>query len=717
MLNQKMLIHQYNGGFVWDDNYFLLNNKVYESFDLLGILTGQASKIEYFPVRDFFLALDYAIWEWNPIGFHLSNIIFFFLNATFVYFTAVELVKLLLAKSHNKYKLMVIGVPFLTTLLWVSHPLNTEAVSFVICKAILLTGLFFFISIYSFLVFMRQLNESSSIFAEVKKDPHQTTPKSIFFSNPVLLYFISIIAFIFSIFSKQYSIMLPGILLLFVLVNGKKLIKHIIYLLPFLGITAGAFYIFKDVASKSGTIFAYKSNALTSDFFINKILVAAQIPFFYIKKIFVPVNFSVEYTQHFFSELKDPIALFSLIAIVLFALVVILLRKRYPVYFLSLGFYFIALIPVLHFFATSTIVTDRYAFIPSFGIMFLLAFLFFRYVYRGSFKKGSIVIMALIIVSLAFSSFQRSRVWKSEETLWLNTISVSPTAPKAYFNIATYYFNSGEHEKAIEILKKQKELTGSDILLNAFNGVWLFEKNDYVGAIREFEKITNYSACPINAVFMFAQAYDKTKNTKKAMEFYSETVKSNFQDGKGYKKMAEKRIVELQTFSSAEISVLRKRVQEYPTDLKSYAKLASLLEDNLMYNEAILTYEKIISISGDYWAVYYNLATIYSKVEEYDKAVENFRKSISLNNKYPFSYNNLGLILKEMKDYEGAIEATKTAMNLDPNFKDAALNLAIIYFEKGDQVNALKYFNYVLSNFPELEGKVAIYMNKLNNKR
>lgn len=704
-------------GFVWDDVHYLVGNEVYKSFDVWGILSGKASEFEYFPVRDFSQALDYLIWGENPLGFHLVNVMLFCLNAVFIYFTALEVSKLLLPVNTGTSKEIVSHIPFLTTLLFVVHPLNTEVVSWVICRAVILSGLFFFMSSYFFLVFLRRLQHPEERITKNQTEKSRNLSslpfKKPFFVSPMLFYIISILAFIFSILSKQYSIILPGILFLFVLVSGKRLLIKTLYLIPFIGITAFGVYLFKAVASNAGAIIVNQTNTFNSPSLINKIAVAIQIPFFYIQKLFIPINLSAIYAEKFSDDVAEPVVLFTLFAFMVITVVVFLLRKKHPVFYLSFGLYIVALFPFFHFFNTSTIVADRYAYIASFGIFYLFAFLFTKYLYHSSFKKISGAIMVIALITLAITSFQRSSIWKSEETLWLNTINDSPKSSKACYNIADYYFTSGEFDKAFKLLENHSKIIESDIILLIFKGRYLFLKNDFNGAIKAYEKIINKRACPIEAKYMLARSYEIIGNNKKALLLYSKTIKYKGLDDRDYKEKASKRIKTLQALTSLSIEPLRKAVKEHPTDLNTHAKLGIALEENLMYNEAALVYEKILSLGGANWGLYFNLGNVYKKMGNYKLAVTNYNKSIELNNQYPDTYNNLGLVLKELHDYDGAIKATKDAMALDPNFKEAPFNLATLYFIIGEKDNALKYFNHVLERFPELKDDVAGYMKEL----
>src|SRR5262249_51643602 len=69
----------------------------------------------WFPATTFSYALDYALYGAHPLGYHVTNLLFYWLCALAIYFLALRL-----APQR--------GVAFLTALLFLMHPIHTEAV-------------------------------------------------------------------------------------------------------------------------------------------------------------------------------------------------------------------------------------------------------------------------------------------------------------------------------------------------------------------------------------------------------------------------------------------------------------------------------------------------------------------------------------------------------------------------------------------------------------
>ena len=99
------------------------------------------------------------------------------------------------------------------------------------------------------------------------------------------------------------------------------------------------------------------------------------------------------------------------------------------------------------------------------------------------------------------------------------------------------------------------------------------------------------------------------------------------------------------------------------TELKNY-KLAKDL------------FIKVINLNPKYTDGYYNLAYIFSKLDQEDKAIENYIKVIKLDSNYFKAHNNLGNIYRKKGLNKKAIECYLSTLEINSNYKVAYYNLA-----------------------------------------
>jgi tetratricopeptide (TPR) repeat protein len=678
--------------FVWDDRPLLLELDVYKDFKLKDMLFSPANGLEYLPVRDISYGIDYLLWGSNPAGFHLSNIIFYFLNCLVIYFLTLEITSLLFSGSKSNSELPSKLTAFFTALLFAVHPLHTEVVCFITGRNTILSGLFFFTSCFYFLKFLRVKTSGGKRY-----------------------YFISLICFILAMLSKAISIILPLLLMLFLLFKIKELRKNVLLLIPFFLVSIAIFLIFTKIASESNMTVSDHSMVFGAFNFASKLAVSLQIPFFYVIKMLVPVNLSVEYTPEFSRSFGNVHVILSLSVLILTISSGILLRKKYPELLFTFLWFLIALIPVMNFVLNHPVVADRYVYLSSFAFFYFVTARLFS-AFGHMHLKWIVFFITVTVLAGSLMSVDRSRVWKNEKALWADTVKSSPESFKPYVNLGSLYFNEGDFGRAFGLFSKLKELDPSSVTLEYYRGLQLVNSGNHPGAIKLLSAAlaSNNESMEIN--YLLGQSYEITGSIDKAIQSYMNILKSNELDTAGKKDFAKQRLARLRISKSDELNILRKKVKDNPSDLNARVNLAIALDRIGMFDEAIENYKTLEKIGGDNWVLFYNMANIYKKTENYEASAVYYRKSIAMNKKNADAYNNLGLVMKKLKKHDLAIKAFKDAIDADKNFAYAPFNLAVMYFHLGDRENALKYFNYFREKFPHLKGRMSPYIRHIEMK-
>ena len=133
--------------FVWDDLILLVDQGVYESASLPQLFLTPLNGLEYLPIRDLTYVINYKLWGWNPLGFHLTNLVLYFLNVWAVYGFTMRLNETVLStdKGVLDWKPPIAGLMVAT--IFATHPVHSEVVSFIHGRNVLLSGLFFFLAL------------------------------------------------------------------------------------------------------------------------------------------------------------------------------------------------------------------------------------------------------------------------------------------------------------------------------------------------------------------------------------------------------------------------------------------------------------------------------------------------------------------------------------------------------------------------------------------
>jgi len=79
-----------------------------------------------------------------------------------------------------------------------------------------------------------------------------------------------------------------------------------------------------------------------------------------------------------------------------------------------------------------------------------------------------------------------------------------------------------------------------------------------------------------------------------------------------------------------EVRKLKQHLEVYPEDEESYIILGKFYFLNKRYDEAVKTYQKLLSFSDGNVSAYYNLAVACEAMKNYEEAKKNYRKVLEI---------------------------------------------------------------------------------------
>jgi Flp pilus assembly protein TadD len=143
------------GQLIWDDDYLIRTNPLIKSPLLVleafrHYLFLDSYSPHYRPVQNISYMLDYALWNDNNYGFHLTNVLLHVGSAIFLYLLLGKLLRPLLNGLGNKRPTLEENsgatsaslVAFLIAILWAVHPIHSAAVDYISGRADSLAFLF-----------------------------------------------------------------------------------------------------------------------------------------------------------------------------------------------------------------------------------------------------------------------------------------------------------------------------------------------------------------------------------------------------------------------------------------------------------------------------------------------------------------------------------------------------------------------------------------------
>ncbi|MBI1823804.1 MAG: tetratricopeptide repeat protein [Nitrospirae bacterium] len=417
----------FSNGFHLDDFHTVMFNshlhslKNIPSFFLNGSgFSGSHSVRGYRPVTVTLNALNYAISQTRPPLYHLINL-------TIHLFTAILVSRLAFVLS---------GIPFvslLSGLIFLVHPLNTEAVNYISARSSTLSALFYIGSFLAFLEFR-------------KKDNAQWL-------------FLSLFLLIISLLSKEISITFPLVIIAYDaffssrLPLSKKFQTGILYLIPvivYLIVRLEFMSLHSGIPSESSTL------VRGSLFFDQMTLVFAGSLFLATHSLLLyfyphPLIFDRPFPIPQFDRSSVWFLLFWCALFIW----ILLCQKEKRVPFL-VAWFILTLSPLFYLPTVSSLslFKENRSYLSGTGIVILMALgtykitHHFQTVISGPFRWLPSILILLVLTLFSLNSYYRNQIWKSEVTLWSDTLEKNPDSFIGTFSLGYGYLTEGQFEKA-----------------------------------------------------------------------------------------------------------------------------------------------------------------------------------------------------------------------------------------------------------------------------
>lgn len=599
-------------GFVFDDNQTILQNKDIHTLTNIGSLwkvhrTRFTSTLSY--------ALNYYFGKYNAATYHLLNLIIHYVNGIAVFFLITVIQKTPLLKKNNLSKIRTL--PLIISLIFVSHPIQTQAVSYLAQRSTIIVALFYFSCIVFYL-------------------NYRLETKKIFWKNLFLL--LSFISAFFAFISKENSYSLPvSIILTETSFFGfhKKKIKYYIFLtLSYIFIAFGL-YIFTIILPYGNYLKNINSiTSMTHDQPISRfsyLLTELSVIRTYIRLLILPYNQNIDYDYRLSKNLLDLPTLLSFIFLFSIIFTAIKFRKKRMIFF-GIFFFFIALSVESSIIPIADVIFEHRLYLPSLGFIIILVTCLYKLFESKNIIKYFYTVITVWIFCLSFVAFNRNHVWTNEVSLWTDSFKKSPNKSRTAYNLGVALADAGN----ITLSKKQ------------------------------FEKTIELNPKYIDAYHNLAYIYETNQNYQKAEEYYNLALAINPSDGHIQNGLGSLYIKEGR-FQDA-LKQLSSAYEKEPKNVSfilNYA-LANASSGNM--DKAILILQNAMKIYPSDKDILYNLGTYYYLSKKDDLAIDVLQKCTVTDTENPTCLLYLGEIYKSRNDNHRASIYYQKILNINPNF-------------------------------------------------
>jgi hypothetical protein len=469
-------------------------------------------------------ALNYHLDGLNPLGFHIINVLLHILVSLCVYIFARVVLRTPFLK-HFFSDSAVGWISFVASLLFLVHPVQTQAVSFITQRAVSLATLFYI----STLIFYIQ---------------GRITGKNQYT-------FIAMGCMFLGLLSKEMLLTVPLALLLcerfFWQQTWRESFKCV-------GIFFSAWMVLPLIlwCNETSSVLDLKDQLTGQQFSWPYFLTEINVLRTYWRLFFVPIQLTHDYHYPISQTLLEIPVLFSVVwHVACLSLAVRLFHKARLISFCILWFYLTTSIEVMVVsIVNRKVIFEHWMYLPMVGLSIGCAYAMYRWIAQERLRKTSAVLM---IAMLSLLTVTRNQVWAKEIYFWVDNVAKTPLNPHAYLGLAKAYDRKDMipqavfyYEKALSLeprlkpalnnlgyisvqLGKKQQARGyfEKILLldpqdaKAYNNLAYMDylAGNHQEAVQNYEKSLHYQPPYPDGYFYAGQAYQALGHKEKARAY------------------------------------------------------------------------------------------------------------------------------------------------------------------------------------------------------
>ncbi len=439
--------------FTLDDGSSITDNPVIRE---LGNFLGNGSGYAYNPRRYIgylSFALNYRLGGLDVTGYHVANLAIHLVNAVLVYLLVrVTLRTPFFASGRPEETVRHAGpIALFTALLFVVHPVESQAVTYIVQRLTSLMTLFYLLALYLY-ARMRLAEEEGSARWRVAG-----------------LGLLGVAAAVLAMKTKENAFTLPVAALLYEWLffrgtAGKRLLRLLPLLATMLIIPLSLLDIHKpvgDVISDVSEVTVVKAPLTRWEYLFTQFRVIVT----YLRLLVLPVNQNLDYDYPLYRTLFAPPVLASLLLLLaLFGLAVWLVYRsrgeaqgrlaRLAAF--GIFWFFLALAVESSIIPITDVIYEHRVYLPSVGAFLALAtgaVLAAGRLGNGG-RKAAAAGGALLLIVLGVATIQRNRVWSDRVTLWEDVVRKSPAKVRGYNNLGAALSDEGREVEAVAVLEK-----------------------------------------------------------------------------------------------------------------------------------------------------------------------------------------------------------------------------------------------------------------------
>jgi len=651
----------FHNPFVFDDINFITLNNPHLHMRQLSWAGIEEAAFEAQPGDRFLpkisLALNYYFGAENPFGFHIVNLAIHILTCILLFGFLQTTLKIpgagigrlvSLPQDLAKRTWTTIFICFSAALIWLAHPIQTNAVTYMCQRMASMVAMFYLLSLLAY-----ARGRTSWACGSRKK--------------AAAYFFLCLVAGACAVASKENSGMLPVFILLYEWFFFQDLRNlATIRILPWLVVGCIVFIVIAVMYIGINPIQFIQSSYTAREFTLSqRVMTEFRVVAYYLSLMAFPFPSRLHLDHDYplsYSLIHPPSTLMDMIMIIaLFAVAGYAAKKERIISFCI--FWVLGNLVIESSIFGIEIIFEHRMYLPSMMLCFMAALLVFK-LFRSPWQAGGV--LAAFSILLAVWAYQRNAIWQSDVSFWTDNAIKSPEKARPYQNLAFSNQLQGNFKAAIDNYRKSIRIKPHPVAY--FNlGLALEKEKNYLDAVESFLEALKmgYNTADVHSnlaqtLANMGEFEDAVMHFKLALKFdpADRAIRSNLDKLMGFLNICKN-----------PLNCVQAMISQKPDNITLYYKLGILNEKEGDVQGAESAYKKVLEKAGPqnqklYSLTLNRLGMIYAAVGDIESALILFKKGANLGIDAPYFCYQIAAVYAGLNDEQSAIAWLDKAIGL-----------------------------------------------------
>ena len=416
------------GELVWDDASLVRDNPLVKSPLLFAetfrhYLALDGSSPHYRPIQNISYFFDYLIWNADPFGYHLSNLLWHIGSGVLLYFLLLRLLQPLRDRFAEQ---LISGAAFLVALFWIVHPAHSAAVDYISGRA---DSLAFFFACAGWLVYAKARSVGSRLGRCLLSVAAGALALTTLCSRETGCVWMLLFLFHLFVFDRKES--------------WRSKVSIAAVCLGLVAVYVGLRQLPSEHLLPSGS---------ASLPFAERVTLLMRALGDYARLMIYPRNLHVERSVRAATDGGGgPLLLYGIVTAAALGYGAFRKGNAQPIRALGAGWFILAFLPISNLFTLNATVAEHWLYLPSVGLLIFIAGAWLEL------PRGRHIVLAsagcVALMGLSARSFVRSGDWVNSETFYSRSLAAGASKTRFLLNLAQTYAARKDYTRAEALLR------------------------------------------------------------------------------------------------------------------------------------------------------------------------------------------------------------------------------------------------------------------------